>query len=738
MKCDLIEDEETCVSLEMKDAIESGEIVDADGVIEGDATVPSVVKMKLNTFCNNTKLCSSLRKLVTDMNQLQGEAYAFSNFHILRILDAGLPIPPIDRNFYYRCLLAVGNSDCRESTLSGDFIASIVLFDQLRPAIEEQELTTKSKSKKGVRSKTNKTDNPGKIDIREYNQVIADTSITMATMGTNHLLMNLEKRIKTWLKLKYPGIKSMHPSIVYAVVSEPATPLDKLFAKSESQPKATKKRKTKTVVVKTNSELERIEATMKLREMMPLKTKPKFASKAHLTLPLYHMMLKDTDAALKEHQELSGSGCAKAFKGRSFSLLPYKHGYTTSHFHVSSMQLFRLLRTGEDEDYKLLTKEGIKDGRDLDAHSIWKKHFNLNIVETRTRKFANRIVTDGYAVGALMNVRTSLHTSRNGSDSSIDDINRVLDHVPPTSVLKVGIDPGFTDVVTASFDDGTSFSYSSSAYYEEAKVKYSNRRTNGWNKETSSIVPTSKCKGKTADRSLLDQWIREYLATSRELHAHRLAKGYRKLRFLRFSQKKKAIHRICNIIAPPEYTAVCIGFGDWSGGYKSPISRKSAGPIQDIKRELRKRKNTLFRMTDEHCTSKFDSDCFLPLSNMKAKVTTVKKGGERTAMVRKVHKVLHCKNSDGKLPQGCRETTWNRDINASRNILMLFQFEIQGISRPLIFCRSQKNTKILLEAEKGTVDDVAQTLNRSADATSSTGLRSLLSGKPAYPRRIHR
>ena len=52
--------------------------------------------------------------------------------------------------------------------------------------------------------------------------------------------------------------------------------------------------------------------------------------------------------------------------------------------------------------------------------------------------------------------------------------------------------------------------------------------------------------------------------------------------------------------------------------------------------------------------------------------------------VGKVHKVLHCRNS-----AGCRSAaeapTWNRDCNASRNLVMLTVCEMQGLERPAAF-----------------------------------------------------
>jgi hypothetical protein len=54
----------------------------------------------------------------------------------------------------------------------------------------------------------------------------------------------------------------------------------------------------------------------------------------------------------------------------------------------------------------------------------------------------------------------------------------------------------------------------------------------------------------------------------------------------------------------------------------------------------------------------------------------------------RVHKVLHCQPSDARAATARgTETTWNRDVNASRNILMLFECEILGLERPQAFQR---------------------------------------------------
>ena len=100
-----------------------------------DEMLHSVVKMKLASFSTKPQINGRLNTLVMEMNRLLGEAYEFANFHVARLLAAPLggPLPSIDRNFYYRALLAVAECDVKPLTLGPDVQASVLLFDALRP-----------------------------------------------------------------------------------------------------------------------------------------------------------------------------------------------------------------------------------------------------------------------------------------------------------------------------------------------------------------------------------------------------------------------------------------------------------------------------------------------------------------------------------------------------------------------------------------------------------------------------
>ena len=68
---------------------------------------------------------------------------------------------------------------------------------------------------------------------------------------------------------------------------------------------------------------------------------------------------------------------------------------------------------------------------------------------------------------------------------------------------------------------------------------------------------------------------------------------------------------------------------------------------------------------------------------------------ERGVMVEKprqrVHKVLHCRNSSE--PYRGLGGTWNRDVNASLNILYLLKLEVRRLPRPTEFMPAEQATR---------------------------------------------
>ena len=707
--------------IELLDLVEGGDTIDfADGpVVEGATShlVNAVVKMKLSSFLRDGVVkCALVRKInavVLDGNVLLGEAYAFANFHIIRLLDAECEVPVIDRSFYYRCLLAVSDFACSTSTLDDGFKVSLEMFDRLRPPVMTQLDDDTERAKKSKKRYDTNPDGKPKVDIKEYNQMIASLSIQMATMASNHLLTNLKTRVTSFLNWKHPNIKRFHRAIVRAVLETPKIDTASVMMAASmyktKKAKAAPKRPPKTPKVVSVQQQNRdakaaSEGTQRdvasqvaeqLRSLLPLDRPLKFASHAHKSLKLYRWLLKETEAGKAAHALAVAARIAEGgpmmtkseqfFKGRLFTLLPMKNGFTTSSIPISAMFFLRILKS-----MKLSSHAG--DGRCEDSRALWVKYANVKLVETANRKFAESITTDGYSVSALVQCKVSLDVTKGPSDSTIDEIRSAIKACD--SVVRYGgIDPGFTDVVSGSYNDGKHVSYSSSRYYERSKVKYSSRRTQAYNQTTSALTDIVRADegGQTASFEKMQEFARGYLGVLRQLLVDRMQQKYRKLRFLRHVSKQAAVQEIVDLLVGDRKakTLTVIGFGDWSGGSKSPISRKHAGPIQMIKDQIGRRPNAVISPVDEHNSSKLDSNTWLPLTNMRAKETKRKKrsGDAVTLLNQRVHKVLHCKPSEGRYASACKETTWNRDVNAARNILMLLRMEIMGYTRPAPFCR---------------------------------------------------
>jgi hypothetical protein len=358
--------------------------------------------------------------------------------------------------------------------------------------------------------------------------------------------------------------------------------------------------------------------------------------------------------------------------------LPTKAGFTISNVPISSAMLVTILKN-------MKLEKMIGYGNSEDHRRLWAKYFNLSLVETKARTFANYIVTDGCAVSALVNKKTCLVCGTTDSDGDLS-LMRILHHEHSSHIAFRGGDPGVTDViVVADKDSDKTESYSAARYYHRAKYFLSQRRTNKWNEETARAVATIPTN-ETASLEQLKRHAEAYLFLAPQLLKHRASKGYRNMRFLRFVHKKQAIDEICDMIAPRDKICV-VGIGNWAGANGTPIKRRCVGPLQDIKLNLKGRANVILTSIEEFRTSITCHNCHCQLSNRRS-LSTVVNRWKKTKVVRvtKIHKVLHCRSSEG--GQGHCGTTWNRDVNAAKNILMLLMLKVLGMERPLAFQRS--------------------------------------------------
>lgn len=561
-------------------------------------------------------------------------------------------LPELNRNFFYSCLVACSSCSVREGTIDPRLKVSVDQFDALRGP----------------------SGSP-KADFRGMTQVLSDLSISMATMTMNHIQMNMSSRIAEYLKVTQgKDIKGYITIIVKAVNDDRKKPLEEIFTKSRTSIKCQRA----------------MEVAKFLRSLLPDDYNPNFNSEIHKTLPLYYTMLKacsDTKeriVANKQTSETSGilHERKKERIPRTFNLLPMKQNFTIGYIPFSNMTILGLLKNLKLENHK-------GDGRDLSEEqkrSIWEKYFDLKGIETQNSTFDNRFLSDGYGVSVQV---CGL------SAEDVCDSPKLKVHNHSDGAQKVAADPGFSDIVTVSNDRGETARYSSRKYYEKAGFFKSARKTDKWNAENEQItsnLPTNQ----TTNTEKFEIFLREYLRCLVPLLRHREHRGYRKMRFFRYTGRQRAIVEICNLIAPRDRFSH-VGFGDWNGGHRSCVSRRTSGPLKEIKRELSRRSNVHLRILDEYKSSQMCSKCHERLKNMRAKSVIVQrkksKDGEvvKKKILRqgKIHKVLHC--TSGKQIGDkviCRGTTWDRDVNASRNLLLILDHELRGKERPSCFRRS--------------------------------------------------
>ena len=328
----------------------------------------------------------------------------------------------------------------------------------------------------------------------------------------------------------------------------------------------------------------------------------------------------------------------EATKQRLFTLLPNRKTFTISYTKIDSTCLHDILISCKlmERDNNFITKK----------RDYWTKLFNVKKFETSTRSFAYEILTDGKAVSIILNKK------KRPCESEVS--------IPLNYDVVWGLDPGRTNILTATNSYGDTCKVSTAEYYFDSKITEKNRRYSKWYKNDQRVLtafrtlPSLKTTSVDQFMSYLDIFFKEvdYL-----LDFH-FRKGFRDAKFKTYVFAQKKLHNMCKQLVNDNRTVV--GFGDWSNK-DSPVLRKPKGPVKAFKDTL-KRYATVIDI-DEYKTSKTCSCCH----------EEVEKTG--------VYTVLRCANTF------CKRNLINRDQNAASNILYLVINQLEGRPRPACFMR---------------------------------------------------
>ena len=340
---------------------------------------------------------------------------------------------------------------------------------------------------------------------------------------------------------------------------------------------------------------------------------------------------------------------------RTFNLLPTKNSFTLSTIEICSSCLKDIIG--------YFTKTPVPDDFKENKLVYWYEFFKIEKYETKNRKFANTIYTDGKI--AVIRLRKPKFEATKPKDVKKMQYEQY-----------VGIDPGVRSLQTSCNNEGRVLETTTPSYRHDCKMKYACRKREMWYKKWEHYemwrnIPSFKTTNLQKMRNYFE-YVYPNLTTIFQFH---LYKNFRGLSFRSYCRGKATMDELCKSIVDDKKTLV--GFGDFSQQH-GLVKKHPTAPIQKFKHELRRYCDVI--IIDEYNTSKTCNKCFQPIELYKNKIIRKKRDGTHSkARMSIINSVIRCKLNE------CKLCCMDRDINASKNILFLLQLQKEGKKRPECF-----------------------------------------------------
>jgi len=340
---------------------------------------------------------------------------------------------------------------------------------------------------------------------------------------------------------------------------------------------------------------------------------------------------------------------------RTFNLLPTKNSFSLSTIEICSSCLKDLIG--------YFTNKPVPDSFNENKLVYWYEFFKIEKYETKQRKFAYTIFTDGKS--AVVRLRKP-----KGEEIKPKDIKKIKYE------QYVGLDPGLRSVQTSCNDEGRVLETTTSSYRHDCKMKYACRKREMWYKKWSLYelwrnIPSFK----TTNLQKMQHYFKHTYPHLKQIFRFHLYKNFRGLSFRTYCRGKATMDKICKSITEGRKTLV--GFGDFSQQH-GLVKKHPTAPIQKLKHELRKYCDVID--IDEWGTSKTCHRCLNPVVLYKNRVIRKNNDGtSRPARMSVINSVIRCSSNE------CSLCCLDRDINASKNILHLLHLQMEGRRRPRCF-----------------------------------------------------
>ena len=368
---------------------------------------------------------------------------------------------------------------------------------------------------------------------------------------------------------------------------------------------------------------------------------------------------------------------------RTFTLLPHKHGFTQSHITICNAGLENTLKYIANELKR--ANNNVESGLDVkkfeeNSEQYWKELFNITKYETKNKKFGYTILTDGKSV--VLQMRKPVKPEKIVTEYTEQQYDNFI-----------GIDPGIRSLITSYDTNDKVIQVTTREYRHKSKMIYACKKRENWYKrwehyEEWKLIPTIKTS-KTLVMKEYFKYVFPRMKTFTEFH---MEKGFRNLNFTSYCRSKATLAKICERISgvskATKNVKTLVGFGDYSQQHGLVKSHPTT-PILRLKRELHRYCKVVD--IDEYKTSKTCCSCNKEIELYNNRIQRKKNGVlETKAKMSNIHSVIRCKNNE------CKLCCWDRDINASKNILGLLLCQYRGEERPVCF----KPEKIAVKPRK--------------------------------------
>ena len=394
----------------------------------------------------------------------------------------------------------------------------------------------------------------------------------------------------------------------------------------------------------------------------------------------------------------------------AFNFLPLKRSLIPNHVKIDTAILAQAI-LGDVPANKIPT----------DHMMLWSRVVNLQNKAFRSLRrsspggayeFKGSILTDGVSVSVILQQQnaTGGKAGKRKRDDDVDDKRqtapkeqRITDaeFVERQKKKKVvAIDPNKRDLIFCMHEDSTkerptTMRYTSSRRRRDTKARKNKDRRKRILGEDGELINSAIPTSTTVDVELFEAYLNAKKTQRDALSATYEDEAFRRMRLNERINAKRSEDRFMNEFEKKfgGKDDVVVVFGDWSDGghtMKNQAPTKGKG-MRDV---FRRTKGYDVFLVDEFCTSKKCSSCGHDLDKCKDFERSSSRPWMRAQRKTEVpHGLLRCKNekcqaSSKGLTSSWKGRLWNRDVNATINMLACAKAAKIGQDRPSYLSRT--------------------------------------------------